>query len=180
MSSSSRTLKEKDLSFNFENSIRALKFDQQDPEHPEYHDLPNMPRVDFIVEMENDIFFIEVKDTDLPNAADVGAVKFLKKLVSGTVEASLVEKYLFTFFFRWAEKKLEKSVHFISLITLTSPDLLSLGDSLETKLYSHFKSSSKRWQRTALASCQVHNISTWTQVFPDWPITRLSSQSDSV
>lgn len=151
-----------------------MKFDQNDPDHPEYHDLQSMPRVDFIVEIEDAIYFIEVKDPGRPDAVDVGGTKLLKKIVEGTLGASLIEKYLFSFFFRWAECRLEKSVHYVSLITLESPLLQPIIDGLERQL-TNLSRKSVRWDREPLASCQVHNIETWQAVFPNWPVTRLAA-----
>lgn len=149
-----------------------MKFDQNDPTQPEYHDLQNMPRVDFIVETEEAIYFIEVKDPGRPDAVDIGGTKLLKKIVDGTLEASLIEKYIFSFFFRWAERRLEKSIHYVSLITLDSPMLQPIIDGLEKQLI-NFSKKSIRWEREPLASCQVHNLETWQAVFPHWPVTRL-------
>lgn len=169
------SLIEDDLQFDFQNAVDVLKFDQDDPNHSEYHDLRKMPKVDFIVEKTDAIFFIEVKDPGKPGAADVGSVRFLEKVVNGTLEASLIKKYIFSFFFRWAEGKLDKSIHYITLITLESGLLQPIIDGLEDQLSSHFSQMSVRWNRRPLASCQVHNIETWEAVFPDWPITRLSA-----
>lgn len=165
-------LQEYGLQIDFVGAQHAMKFDQNDPDQPEYHDLQSMPRVDFIVEMESAIYFIEVKDPGRPGAVDVGGTKLLKKIVEGTLEASLIEKYLFSFFFRWAERRLEKSVHYVSLITLESPLLQPIIDGLERQL-ANLSKKSVRWGREPLASCQVHNIETWKAVFPDWPVTRL-------
>ena len=169
-------LQEEDLQIDFVGAQHAMKFDQNDPSHPAYHDLQNMPRVDFIVEMDEAIYFIEVKDPGRPDAVDVGGTKLLKKIVEGTLESSLIEKYLFSFFFRWAECRLEKSVHYISLITLDSPLLQPIIDGLEKQL-TNLSKKSKRWEREPLVSCQVHNIETWGAVFPEWPITRISDAS---
>ena len=92
-------LQEDGLQIDFVGAQHAMKFDQNDPDHPEYHDLQSMPRVDFIVEIEDAIYFIEVKDPGRPDAVDVGGTKLLKKIVEGTLGASLIEKYLFPFFF---------------------------------------------------------------------------------
>ena len=167
-------LREDNLQIDFVGAQHAMKFDQNNPDQPDYHDLQNMPRVDFIVEMEDAIYFIEVKDPGRPDAIDVGGTKLLKKIVEGTLEASLIEKYLFSFFFRWAERRLEKSVHYVSLITLESPLLQPIIDGLERQL-TNLSKKSVRWDREPLASCQVHNIETWEAVFPDWPVTRLAA-----
>lgn len=165
-------LQEDGLKIDFVGAQHAMKFDQKDPNKPDYHDLPKMPRVDFIVEMEDAIYFIEVKDPGRPDAVDVGGTKLLKKIVEGTLEASLIEKYIFSFFFLWAECRLEKSVHYVSLITLESPLLQPIINGLEKQL-SHLSTKSVRWSREPLASFQVHNIETWTAMFPNWPVTRV-------
>lgn len=167
-------LQEDGLQINFVGAQHAMKFDQNNPDQPDYHDLQNMPRVDFIVEMEDAIYFIEVKDPGRPDAIDVGGRQLLRKIVEGTLEASLIEKYLFSFFFRWAERRLEKSVHYVSLITLESPLLQPIIDGLERQL-TNLSKKSVRWDREPLASCQVHNIETWETMFPDWPVTRLAA-----
>lgn len=168
-------LEEQDLHINCADTVHTLRFDQQDKEHPEYHDVPNMPRVDFIIETEDSIYFVEVKDPNRPDAADVGGKAFLKKVVDGSLTASLIEKYVFSFFFRWAEKQLEKSVHYVFLVTLESALLQPIIDEFERLFASRLPNTSARWQRYPLASWQVHNMETWNRVFPNWPITRLSS-----
>ena len=168
-----KKLEEGGLEIEFSDAQRALKFDQNDAVHADFHDLQNMPRVDFIVELPHAIFFVELKDPGRPDAVDVGGTKLLKKIVDGTLEASLIEKYLFSFFFRWAENELDKSVHYICLITLESPMLQQIEEKLENQFKELLKKSN-RWVRSPLISCQVHNIETWTEVFPNWPVKRLA------
>ena len=167
-------LEENGLEFDFTDALHVLKFDQKDPSHSEFHDLQNMPRVDFVVELHNSIYFIEVKDPGRPDAVDVGATKFLKKIENGTLESSLIEKYIYTLIFRWAENKLDKSIHYVSLMTLESGQLMPILDRLEKQLVLLSKKSI-RWNRSPLLSCQIHNIETWAAVFPKWPVTRLAS-----
>ena len=165
-------LEEDGLEIDFTNAIHALKFDQQNPQHQDFHDIQNMPRVDFVVELDNEIYFIEVKDPGRPNPADTGLGSFLVKLANGKLEDSLINKYWYSFIFRWAEDKLQKSVHYVCLITLESPLIPQITEGLERKL-TLLSNSSSRWVRTPLASCQVHNLETWADIFPYWPVTRL-------
>jgi len=72
-------LQEGGLQIDFVGAQHVMKFDQNEPGHPDYHDLQSMPRVDFIVEMEDAIYFVEVKDPGRPDAEDVGGTKLLKK-----------------------------------------------------------------------------------------------------
>jgi hypothetical protein len=167
-------LEEGGLEIEFTDAQRALKFDQNDAAHADFHDLQNMPRVDFIIELPEAIFFVELKDPGRPDAVDTGGSRLLKKVENGTLEASLIEKYLFSFFFRWAENKLDKSVHYLCLITLESPMLQQIEEKLEKQL-KQLSEKSSRWVRLPLISCQVHNIETWTKVFPNWPVKRLAA-----
>ncbi len=168
-------LEELDLSISFKDAVvQPLKFDQRDPNHAEYHDLASMPRVDFIVELDSDVYFIELKDTNRPDAADPSGATFMKKIASGKVEQSLAEKYLYTFFFRWAEGQLNKHVHYVCLITLEDPMVNILADDLNITLR-HLLTPSKRWLKKPLASCQIHTLQSWAEVFPDWTIRRLSN-----
>jgi len=167
-------LEELDLAIAFKNAVAPpMKFDQRDDNHNDFHDLVNMPRVDFVVELDNEVYFIELKDTNRPDAADLGGATFMKKIANGKVEQSLAEKYLYTFFFRWAESQLNKQVHYVCLITLEDPMVNILADDLATTLR-HLLKSSKRWTRQPLASCQVHSLQSWAEAFPEWPIRRLS------
>lgn len=167
-------LEELDLAIAFNNAVvPPLKFDQQDPDHADFHDLENMPRVDFVVELDKEVYFIELKDTNRPDAADPGGATFMKKIASGKVEQSLAEKYLYTFFFRWAENRLNKQVHYVCLITLEDPMVNILADDLAATLR-HLLKPSKRWTRQPLASCQVHSLQSWAEAFPEWPIRRMS------
>lgn len=169
-------LVENDLEIDFSNALYVLKFDQNNIAQSDFHDINAMPRVDFVVELDDEIYFIEIKDPGQPNPVDVGNIKLLKKLANGTLEASLVEKYLYSFIFRWAEDKLKKSVHYICLITLEGPLLPSITEGLEKQLRL-LSTPSARWVRKPLVSCQVHNIETWLAVFPDWPVRRLSDSA---
>jgi len=167
-------LKELDLAIAFQNAVTPpMKFDQKDPIHTDFHDLANMPRVDFIVELDKAVYFIELKDTNRPDAADPDGATFMKKIAIGKVEQSLAEKYLYTFFFRWAENELHKQVHYVCLITLEDPMVNILADDL-AKTLRHLLKPSKRWTRQPLASCQVHSMQSWAEAFPEWPIRRLS------
>ena len=98
----------------------------------------------------------------------------MRKIASGKVEQSLAEKYLYTFFFRWAENKLNKTVHYVCLITLEDPMVNILADDL-AKTLRHLLKPSNRWVRQPLASCQVHSIESWKETFPEWPIKRKSN-----
>lgn len=175
-------LSEGDIEIEFTDAIDALVFDQMQSGQPNYHGIGEMHRVDFVVEFAEvivfvelkDIVFVELKDTENPNAQDEGLKKFQKKLNDGTLSSSFASKFIDSFFYRWAEDKLSKTVHYISLVTLEPALLLNLSDEIAKKISPSGKKS-QRWQRHPVQNCQVFNIQTWNENFPKWPVTRLST-----
>jgi len=172
-------LREKDIEIEFPGVLNAFRFDQNDHQSPEYHDLRNMNRVDFVVETEEFVYFIEVKDPSRVDLDDEKRKPILRKLESGELEDSYVNKYICTFLFRWAEGKLEKSVRYVVLVTLEPPLLLSLNDALHKRL-DVIRGKSKRWMRLPLESCEAHNLDTWNKCYPKWTAVRVSSIDESI
>ena len=165
---------EKDLSFNFINIVDGFIFDQTDAREPNYHDLDNMSKVDFIVELEDKLLFIEVKDPEYPEVSEENLQKFLTKLENGKLVNAFVNKYMDSFIYRWAEQKINKPIHYLSLVTLDSALLLNLTDKIISKL-PPMELASARWGRPFIASCQVLNLETWNDNFPEWQVHRISA-----
>jgi hypothetical protein len=165
-------LRERDIEIEFSDAIDALVFDQMKPGQPNYHGIGEMHRVDFVVEFEEAIVFVEVKDPENPKAQEKGLKKFQKKLSDGTLGSTFACKFIDSFFYRWAEDRLSKSIYYLSLVTLESELLPNLSDEIAGKLSPSGKSS-PRWQRHPVQNCQVFNIQTWNENFPKWPVTRL-------
>ena len=165
-------LRERDIEIEFTNAIDAMIFDQMKTDQPDYHGIGEMHRVDFVVEFDDAIVFIEVKDPANPKAQEKGLRKFQKELNDGTLSSTFAAKFTDSFFYRWAENKLSKTVHYLSLVTLESEVLPNFSDEIAKKISPLGKSSS-RWQRHPIQNCQVFNIETWNDNFPKWPVTRL-------
>ena len=166
-------LVENDLSFNFKDAIDGFVFDQMDPGEDNYHGISEMHRVDFVVELEEAILFVEVKDPHNPNAQQDGIDKFLRKLEDGTLGDTFAKKLMDSFVYRWAEKKVNKPLHYLNLVTLESELLNNLTDEIARNLPPKHKPV-KRWQRAFLENCQTFNIETWNENFPKWPVMRIS------
>jgi hypothetical protein len=147
-------------------------FDQMKKALPNYHGIGNMHRVDFIVELDEALLFVEVKDPGSPFAQAEGLAKFHAGLKDGTLSATFAAKFMDSFVYRWAEDKIHKPIHYISLVTLDSALLLNLSDEIIKKLPPNGKPTA-RWQRAFIENCQVFNIETWNENFPKWPVTRL-------
>ncbi|WP_257265110.1 hypothetical protein [Endozoicomonas sp. ONNA2] len=168
-------LTENDLAIDFTDAIDGgtLVFDQMKPTQPNYHGLSEQHRVDFVVELEEAILFVEVKDPGYPRAQKEGLEKFHNEIENGTLSSTFANKFIDTFFYRWAERKLTKPVHYLSLVTLDLELNANLTDEITAKMPPAGRAVD-RWQRSIYENCQVFNLEIWNENFPKWPATRIS------
>lgn len=167
-------LRERDLEIDFTNAVDAIVFDQMDRKKTGYHGIGEMHRVDFVVELEEAILFVEVKDPGNPRAQAEGLEKFYGELEDGTLGDTFAAKFIDTFLYRWAEELLHKPVHYISLVTFEDGELSpNLSDEIEKKLPPMGKVM-PRWKRQLVGNCQVFNIDQWNDNFPKWPAARIA------
>jgi hypothetical protein len=166
-------LQEGDLSFDFSDAIGGFNFDQMDPSKDNYHGISDMCRVDFVVELDDVCLFVEVKDPKHPRARSEGTEDFLEKLKSGKLGDSIAKKLMDSFVYRWAEKKINKPLHYLCLINIEPGLLPNLTDEISKKLPPQ-KKPVERWQRSFLENCQIFNIDTWNANFPKWRVSRIS------
>ena len=169
-------LRERDLEIEFTNAVDALIFDQMNSDQPNFHGIGEMHRVDFIVEFDEAIVFVEIKDPGNPMAQEKGLEKFRAELNDGTLSATFAAKFIDTFLYRWAEEKIHKPVFYLNLVTLDTELLPSFSDEIAKKLPPMGKSI-PRWKRQLAENCQVFNLETWNENFPKWPVTRLSANA---
>lgn len=163
-------LTEEDLEFNFSDAVYAIKFD--DCNHALSH---CMKAVDFVIELPEAYLFVKVKDPSHPNASVKATEAFKTKITDGNnLREDIVRKFRDSFLYRWAEDKLEKPVHFLSLITLEEPLLKNFQDDLHRNL--PFVGPA-RWTRRIAESCHVIDIKAWNRNFPKWPVRRLSEET---
>lgn len=166
-------LTERDIQIEFTDAVDALEFDQMDKSKPNYHGIGEMHRVDFVVEFKEAILFVEIKDPGSPKAQKRGLDKFYGELTDGTLSSTFASKFVDSFFYRWAENKLSKTVYYLCLVTLDGELLPNLSDEIARKI-SPVGKNSDRWCRHPVQNCQVFNIDSWNENFPKWPVTRLA------
>jgi len=159
-------LTELDLEFNFSDAIEAIQFDND-----AYHAGSTIQRVDFIVEYEDCYRFIEVKDPDIPGAANIEG--FINKLQSGKLIQSLSGKYRDSLFFRIIQNKADKKFEYIVLLsmsTLDVPLLLSKQDELLRSIpFRHID-----WSDNSVTACVILNMQQWKRRFGENSVRRLS------
>lgn len=162
-------LQEDDLEFHFTDAISVAKFD--DNSHALSH---CMKAVDFIIELSDAILFVEVKDPSNPRSFAGNRVEFQEKTNDGRLKKDLVMKYRDTFIYRWAEEKLDKPIHFLSLITLEEALLTPFQEALQRDLP---LSKPIRWSKPITTSCHALTVESWNRNFPKWPVRRISASA---
>ena len=164
---------ERDLQIGFPSGTKVRKFDNQKP-----HGLSCMKAVDFIVEEEDRVLFIEFKDPRHPKARKRNKDEFTKNFLSGKLNKNLRYKYRDTFLYEWASGNIDdKKIHYCVLIAIDNLTPANLGartDDLRRDLPLAGPLSGV-WKRRIVEGCTVLNIAAWNRRFPRYPVTRISS-----
>lgn len=165
------TLTEGNLQITFPPGVSVRKFDS-----PESHGLTHcMKAVDFLVEDDDRVLFIEFKDPDHPRASDKDRKKFVKGFKTGGLDKDLKYKYRDSLLYEWASGNDGKPVHYWILIGidhLTEAELLARTDDLKRKLPLNGPRS-EVWTRPICADCMVFNIQTWNRNLSKFPVVRI-------
>ena len=165
------TFTEGNLRITFPGGMNVRKFDS-----PKSHGLTHcMKAVDFIVEDDDRVLFIEFKDPDHPRTTNEDREAFIESFRSGRLDEDLKYKYRDSFLYEWASGNAGKPVYYWILIgmdRLTDPELLARTDDLKRKL-PLCGPCSKTWTRPICARCIVFNLRTWNRNLPDFPVARI-------
>ena len=169
-----KTVTERDIEIEFPCGVGKRKFD--DPEH---HRLSHcMKAVDFILEYEDKILFIEIKDFADPNASQESKEKSIKKHDAETITNKLKYKYRDSFLYEWASGRTQKPVHYYVLLEARGLDnalLITINDMLHKKLPMKGPNS-KPWKRDLAEACLVLNIEAWNERIADCSVARISEK----
>lgn len=163
-------LAEDDLQISLPAGVRGRKFDDE-----AVHGLSHcMKAVDFIVELEERILFVEFKDPDNPQANPRDRAKFVGKFLSGQLDADLKAKYRDSWLYEWAQGRIEKPVFYLVLIAsaaLSEAELLQRTDALQRQLPVRGPAD-QPWKQAFVAGCAVMNMAAWNRVLPQLPVSR--------
>ena len=163
------TLQEGRLRIDLPPNAIGWKFDN------ESHGLSHaMKAVDFIVESQNVVWFIEIKDPSHPNVPPREQARFSQKLESIDIDIDLVRKYRDSWLYLWACKKVDEFIEcrYYVIIVNKSLDNIQLeqrSSSLQKTL--PLDDPGGRWRRKFVMECGVFNMESWNQRFADYPIT---------
>ena len=170
------TIIEDDLQMSFDDASSCRKFDGDE------HGLSHCMRaVDFVIEFEDRYFFIEIKDPQHPRGTPQDRRNFVRRFQSGRLDEELKYKYRDSFLYEWASGRADKPIYYLVLIaldTLTDFDLASKTEGMNQKLPSRGPGSNP-WIRPFVSDCAVFNMQSWNRTFPQYPVRRVSADSDN-
>ena len=163
---------EGDLQISFENVLEARKFDDNS------HGLSHcMKAVDFVVELHHLYLFVEFKDPEHPLSRQVNREVFLQSFYSGQTNEEFVSKFRDSFLYEWASGRAFKPIRYYVLVAiagLTEANLQASTEDLRRKLPASVPSA---WRRPIVQDCAVLNLASWNNLLPNFPVSRVSSQS---
>jgi len=135
-----------------------------------------MKAVDFIVELDDRLLFIEFKDPQHPASQPKDREKFIEKFLSGQIDTDLKTKYRDSFLYEWGLARIRKPVYYLVLIgadALGAAELLIRTEALKRQLPIQGPGG-KPWKQNFIAGCAVMNLAAWNRILPDFPASRAS------
>ena len=145
------TTQEDDLIFRFDREDRIEEFDDNAVHGPK----STMKRVDRIIEKNDKVIFLEVKDPDMPDANNPG--KLLQELQSNNLIHDLAGKYRDSLLFTNLRGGYDKPIDYVVLISMAALEnafLISKTDALKSAI----PVSNQRWNHDSLSSCMILNL----------------------
>lgn len=162
-------VQEIDLEFNFSTSISAIKIDET------LFSSADIKSADFFVKYPDHIKIIEIKDPDVPGASNPRGI--LEKMRNGKLSSSLAGKIRDTIFILKAQGNNVDKVEYITLISMAAlqpAQLLALQDEVRRKI----PLNNTTFLNDSLSKCIIVNLNQWNRLYPDSPITRISSRGN--
>lgn len=167
-----KVLAEDDLQITLPTGVNGWKFDDGTS-----HGLSHcMKAVDFIVEFDEKIWFVEFKDPESPNAKKKDRDTFIRKFLSGAIDNDLKTKYRDSWLYEMAEGRARKPIYYLMLIgagSLSDAELLARTDALKRQI-PVAGPDDRPWKKPFVAGCAVMNLAAWNRIFPRIPASRVA------
>jgi hypothetical protein len=173
-------MKEGELDFDFTAAKSAEKLDDPLKKKPE-----GMMLVDFVVEEENRLIMIEIKDPsakakgsdqNAENALQQNRIGYIRDLQNDTLIAEkLTPKARDSYCYLHLMHRDTKPILYVFLLGVDNLPidqhlLLSVKDRLLSKLE---KEADQPWKRRYVSDCLVLTEQTWSSTFPEYPLIRV-------
>ena len=166
---------EDELEFDFKAAVNAVRFDNEN--HKMAH---CMKAVDFLVEWDEEFWFVEVKDpssSKIPNTyKNQNLMKFIDKMRTQSLFAhELGPKLKDSFLYLYLSKRLpQKKIKYLVLIAVEFLDSALLVNSMEhLKRYTCLLGpDNSYWPERYLDSVAIYNVKTWNEKLKKCPVKR--------
>ena len=138
-----------------------------------------MKAVDFIVELSNRYWFVEIKDPGHPDTTGAQLQQFECELKSGALGNTLAYKFRDSFLYEWASGRAHKPVdYFVIVEGIGKPLLTPRIDELKRNIPS-LGPRGTNWRNKIVHRIGVFNMATWNNHYPDAQIVRLSASGST-
>jgi len=135
--------------------------------------------VDRILDLPERIYFVEVKDPEVPGAEEhKNSNRFFQSFLAGNLTSDLAAKFRDSFLYEWACDRVGKPISYFVIVAsgnLDAAQLLTRSDDLKRRLP---VGTPANWIRPIAYDCHVVNVAKWNELFPQYPLSR-DSATDS-
>ncbi|ASI96780.1 hypothetical protein [Vibrio rotiferianus] len=162
-----------DLEFEFPKSLVWEELDIQGATLPN-----NMKFVDIVIERENDILLVEIKDPSNVRSKEKEQKKYYKRLVDNSVlKQELTPKARDSYSYMHLMERDIKPFKYVVLLGLDAFDesqqkLILTG--FKDRLMSDIQNEGQGWKRKYIQDCVVLTVEQWNKAL-EWPLVRLSA-----
>lgn len=161
-----------ELLFNFPDELNWIELDKQGVKLP-----VKMKFVDLVIERDQDILLVEVKDPSHSKSKDQDRNAYLKRLRDNSVVSQeLTPKARDSYLYLHLMERDGKPFKYVVLLGLDAfePEtqkgiLFGFKDRLLADIR---EESFEPWKRKHIADCVVLSVDSWNQQFPNWALLR--------
>jgi hypothetical protein len=159
-----KTESKADLQFSFPDNLNWEEMDKQGVKIP-----AKMKFVDIVIERENDILLVEVKDPSNINTPVVERERYLKSLQDNSIlTQELTPKARDSYMYLHLMKRDTKPFKFVVLLGLEAFEdhaQLALLGNFKNRLLSNVRcEAAEPWKRMHIADCIVMSVVKWNEV----------------
>lgn len=164
-------VQEGEIALDFSSAAHHFRLDEQGVPRPE-----GMKLVDFVVEDEDRILLVEIKDPSDAGTTEKDRLAFAKKLQTNLlVNADLTPKARDSYCYLHLMERDKKPcllVFLLGLESLNSEPALLMG--LRERLLQRVRhESAQPWVRRYVSDCVVVSLEGWNKAFPMYPASRV-------
>lgn len=161
-----------ELLFNFPDGVSWSELDKQGVKLP-----VRMKFVDLVIERDQDILLVEIKDPSHSRSQDRERNAYLKRLADNSVlTQELTPKARDSYLYLHLMERDSKPFKYVVLLGLDAfdPDRQkALMFGFKDRLLADIREESfEAWKRKHIADCVVLSVDSWNQQFPEWPLRR--------